>query len=78
MDIPNDVSDMEITAAVIAMAHKLNLRVVAEGIETKEQIDFLRANRCEYGQGFLIARPMPAEDLEAFIQKPIQVGLLSL
>ncbi|GAA6134601.1 hypothetical protein NBRC116188_13900 [Oceaniserpentilla sp. 4NH20-0058] len=78
MDIPNDVSDMEITAAVIAMAHKLNLRVVAEGIETKEQIDFLRANRCEYGQGYLIARPMPSAELESYIQRPIEVGLLSL
>lgn len=78
MDIPNDVSDMEITAAVIAMAHKLNLRVVAEGIETKEQIDFLRSNRCEYGQGYLIARPMPGNELEEYIQRPIQVDLLSL
>jgi len=78
MDIPNDVSDMEITAAVIAMAHKLNLRVVAEGIETKEQVDFLRSNRCEYGQGYLIARPMPINELEAYIQRPIQVGLPSL
>ncbi len=78
MDIPNDISDMEITAAVIAMAHKLNLRVVAEGIETKDQIDFLRANRCEYGQGYLIARPMNAQDLETYIQSPIQVGLPSL
>ena len=78
MDIPNDVSDMEITAAVVAMAHKLNLRVVAEGIETKEQVDFLRSNRCEYGQGYLIARPMPIDELEAYIQRPIQVGLLSL
>jgi EAL domain-containing protein (putative c-di-GMP-specific phosphodiesterase class I) len=78
MDIPNDISDMEITAAVIAMAHKLNLRVVAEGIETKEQIDFLRANRCEYGQGYLIARPMPADELESYIQRPIEIGSLSL
>jgi len=74
-DIPNDLSDMEITAAVIAMAHKLNLKVVAEGIETQEQIDFLRSNRCEYGQGFLIARPMSASQLEAYIQQPLKVGL---
>ncbi len=67
MDIPADLNDMAITAAVIAMAHKLNLRVVAEGIETTEQLDFLRSNRCEYGQGYLIARPMPAFDLEGFI-----------
>ncbi len=77
MDIPTDINDMEITAAVIAMAHKLNLRVVAEGIETQEQMDFLKANRCEYGQGYLIARPMPASDLEAYIQHPVSVGALS-
>lgn len=75
MDIPNDLNDMEITAAVIAMAHKLSLKVVAEGIETRDQMDFLRLNHCEYGQGFMIARPMPGSDLEAYIQEPLQVGL---
>lgn len=75
MDIPNDLSDMEITAAVIAMAHKLSLKVVAEGIETKDQVDFLKQNRCEYGQGFMIARPMPGTELESYIREPLQVGL---
>ena len=74
MDIPNDLDDMAITAAVVAMAHKLNLRVVAEGIETKDQLDFLRSNRCEYGQGYLIARPMPISDLESYIQLPRKTG----
>ena len=74
MDIPSDLNDMAITAAVIAMAHKLNLRVVAEGIETTEQMNFLRSNRCEYGQGYLIARPMPASDLEDYIQVPRKVS----
>jgi diguanylate cyclase (GGDEF)-like protein/PAS domain S-box-containing protein len=73
MDIPNDLNDMAITAAVIAMAHKLNLRVVAEGIEPKEQMDFLRSNRCEYGQGYLIARPMPIADLEDYLQLPSKI-----
>jgi len=76
MDIPNDLNDMEITAAVIAMAHKLHLQVVAEGIETQAQIDFLKANHCEFGQGFLIARPMPAEDLQLFIQRPLKMGYM--
>jgi EAL domain-containing protein (putative c-di-GMP-specific phosphodiesterase class I) len=75
MDIPSDSNDMAITAAVIAMAHKLNLRVVAEGIETKEQLDFLRSNHCEYGQGYLIARPMPCKDLETYIQLPFNVDV---
>ncbi|EAT13012.1 EAL domain-containing protein [Bermanella marisrubri] len=76
MDIPNDLNDMEITAAVIAMAHKLHLQVVAEGIETQEQIDFLKSNYCEYGQGFMIARPMPSDELERFIQRPLQANLM--
>ena len=58
---------MEITAAVIAMAHKLQLKVVAEGIETQQQLDFLKANSCEYGQGYLIAKPMPAIALKEYI-----------
>ncbi len=76
MDIPSDLNDMEITAAVIAMAHKLNLRVVAEGVETPEQLEFLKANRCEYAQGFYIARPMPAAELESYIKQPQPFGLM--
>ncbi len=67
-DIPDDLNDMEITAAVIAMAHKLQLKVVAEGIETQQQLEFLKANDCEYGQGYLIAKPMPAKDLKEYIK----------
>ncbi len=66
-DIPDDLNDMEITAAVIAMAHKLQLKVVAEGIETQQQLEFLKANNCEYGQGYLIAKPMPANALKDYI-----------
>ena len=57
-DIPGNQDDMEITAAVIAMAHKLRLRVVAEGIETTEQLNFLRRQRCDTGQGYLFDRPI--------------------
>ena len=66
-DIPHDKSDMEITAAVIAMAHKLGLKVIAEGIETHDQLAFLRENDCEMGQGYLLARPAPLEDIIKFI-----------
>jgi diguanylate cyclase (GGDEF)-like protein/PAS domain S-box-containing protein len=58
-DIPTSVDDMAITAAVVAMAHKLNLEVVAEGVETPEQLFFLNEHRCEYGQGFLFGPPLP-------------------
>jgi EAL domain-containing protein (putative c-di-GMP-specific phosphodiesterase class I) len=57
-DIPNSKRDMAISSAVIAMAHKLGLDVVAEGIETVEQITFLRENDCEVGQGFVFDKPL--------------------
>jgi len=54
---------MEITSAVIAMSHKLNLKVLAEGVETLEQMQFLRENNCDFAQGFLISPPLPMEAL---------------
>ena len=65
-DIPDDKDDMEITAAVIAMAHKLNYKVVAEGLETQEQLEFLQECQCDYGQGFMFSRPLPAEEVKVF------------
>lgn len=59
MDIPQDRDDMEITGAVIAMAHKLGLQVVAEGVELKAQADFLRENNCDFVQGYYYGKPMP-------------------
>ena len=67
MDIPEDKTDMAITSAVIAMAHKLSMRVVAEGIETQEQLDFLRDNGCDDGQGYLLSRPLTLPQLHHFL-----------
>lgn len=64
--IPSDKDAMEISAAVIAMAHKLNYEVVAEGIETEEHIGFLQDIECDYGQGFLFSKPLSPSDLIAF------------
>ena len=66
MDIPHDKDDMEITAAIIAMAHSLNYEVVAEGIETAEQLSFLEKCNCDYGQGYLFSKPLPSPLLEQY------------
>lgn len=62
-DIPQDSNDVAITEAIIAMAEKLNISVVAEGIETAEQRDFLIAKKCYRMQGYYFARPMPLAEL---------------
>ena len=62
-DIPDNQDDMEITSAVIAMAHKLKLKVVAEGIETTAQVAFLRRQHCDIGQGYLFDRPIAGREL---------------
>ena len=62
-DIPENQDDMEITSAVIAMAHNLKLKVVAEGIETPAQLGFLRRQHCDIGQGYLFDRPIAGRDL---------------
>jgi len=62
-DIPDNQDDIEITSAVIAMARNLNLKVVAEGIETVEQLNFLRHQRCDIGQGYLFDKPIPGDQL---------------
>jgi EAL domain-containing protein (putative c-di-GMP-specific phosphodiesterase class I) len=67
-DIPRNVDDMAITAAVIAMAHQLNLSVVAEGVETREQLEFLSRHRCEFGQGYLFGPPLPFEQVQEMIR----------
>jgi len=66
-DMEEDPSDRAIVEAVIAMAHRLGMKVVAEGIETAGQRDLLAAAGCDYGQGYFFARPMPAADFAVAI-----------
>lgn len=62
-DIETNENDAAIVSAVIAMAHKLRLTVIAEGVETEQQSKFLRSQQCEQMQGFLFSKPKPVEDL---------------
>jgi EAL domain-containing protein (putative c-di-GMP-specific phosphodiesterase class I) len=61
-------SDMALSEAIIVMAHKLGLRVVAEGVETEEQRALLAAAGCDYGQGYLFARPVPADEFDTMLR----------
>ncbi|GGC08894.1 hypothetical protein GCM10011352_39080 [Marinobacterium zhoushanense] len=62
-DIPDDRDDVAITSTIILMARQLGLQVLAEGIETEEQRQFLLASGCRIGQGYLFNRPLPADAL---------------
>lgn len=62
--------DAQIVSSIIALAHGLGLEVVAEGIESQVILDLLRSQGCEYGQGFLIGKPVPAEELTARLIMP--------
>jgi diguanylate cyclase (GGDEF)-like protein/PAS domain S-box-containing protein len=62
-----------IISGIIAMAHSLRLKVVAEGIETTEQLAFLRRNGCDQGQGYRLGRPMPVADIESMLlRRPVR------
>jgi EAL domain-containing protein (putative c-di-GMP-specific phosphodiesterase class I) len=62
-DIPDDEDDAAIIDTIIAMGHRLKLSVIAEGVETEAQADFLREHGCDNVQGYFYDRPMPSEDL---------------
>ncbi|MBK8909592.1 MAG: EAL domain-containing protein [Rhodospirillales bacterium] len=63
-DVPADAGDASVVEAIIAMACRLGVEVVGEGIETEDQLQFLKAHGCHMGQGFLFSRPLPAEEFE--------------
>ena len=67
-DIETDANDAAICAATISLAHNLGLAVVAEGVETAAQLDFLRSLGCDGVQGYFFSRPLPAQQCAAFIE----------
>jgi diguanylate cyclase len=68
--VPEDPRGAALIAAMLRLARELGLYVVAEGIETPEQLTHLRTADASHGQGFHLARPMPAADLTALLQDP--------
>ncbi|MGM0571101.1 putative bifunctional diguanylate cyclase/phosphodiesterase [Marinobacter sp.] len=68
--MPHDRKSMEMVRAILQMANSLDLEVVAEGIETEDQLRILADAGCHFGQGFLFARPMPPEELLAYLCPP--------
>lgn len=71
-DITIDADDAAIAKAVIALAHSLKMVVIAEGVETAEQLDFLREQQCDQIQGYHLSRPLAIDKLEAFMLQRMQ------
>lgn len=70
-DIPDDKDDMELTRAIIAMATNLNLKVIAEGVETQEQSEFLMEHGCDEAQGYFYSKPLPHKEITKLLKHKI-------
>jgi diguanylate cyclase (GGDEF)-like protein len=66
-NLEHEAPDFALCEAIVVMAHKLGLKVIAEGVETEQQRDLLTQIGCDYGQGYLFSRPLPVDDFEEFL-----------
>ncbi|MDO6442843.1 MULTISPECIES: EAL domain-containing protein [unclassified Marinobacter] len=73
-NLETEQNDLVLSEAIVIMAHKLGLKVIAEGVETSEQHRLLREIGCDHGQGYLFSRPLPASEFEEFLLKNTMPG----
>ena len=76
-EIPHNAEDASIATAIIAMAHSLNLEVVAEGVENPQQLRFFQEQGCDAVQGYLLSPPVPAEEFTVLLEKQLLPSALS-
>lgn len=68
-DITHDANDAAIVTSIIALAHNLKLAVIAEGVETREQLDYLRSHGCDEMQGYYFSKPLPVKEFEQLLRQ---------
>lgn len=77
MDLPGDKESEVLVRAIIAMAHGLRLEVVAEGVETAEQWEFLRSLDCDFAQGYYFGKPMPKAEFDAYLAAQLERSVVA-